>query len=300
MDGMPGGVPEGDDALREDLAYLGDNDRAKTLGAFLRTKHGADLARLLAAKRVFFNDATTKVRKHERIAVCAKALLDFDQRLGHIVLLRTERVLPLFDAAILAEVRALEAASSTEHPGEGECDLDGASDDDRQWSQLVHARIVSLPTLLQRPKVSDVRCGDVDSFLAVSGTVIRVGTTRVRDRQRTFVCRNKLCGHTFVVEAQIDMNGVIDMPKVCPSSRHSGGSGGGNASSGAKACASKSFREEVHLRVQSDYQELRVQDIVQRLSVGMVPRAITVMLQDDLVEACVPGDDGLILFTVTF
>ena len=202
MDGMPGGVSDEDDALREDLAYLRGNDGAKTLGAFLRAKHDADLARLLEAKKVFFNVDTTKVRKHECIAVCAKELLDFDQRLGHIVLLRTERALPLFDAAILAEVRALE-------PGAGESDCDGASDDDREWSQIVHARIVSLPALLQRPKVSDVLADDVGSFLAVSGTVIRVGTTRVRDRQRTFVCRNKQCGHRFVVEAHIDMGGVI-------------------------------------------------------------------------------------------
>ena len=297
-----------DDAETTDLKYLRDNAGGRTLEMYILTHHRDDVVLLEKAKRTFKDEEETAAKVHRSVLVCAKTLLNFDQRLGHIVLQRTANVMALFDRAILAAIRGREAALHGEGFGTGE--------GDRVWNQLVHARLTNLPALLRREKVSDVRCGDVGSFLAVSGTVIRVGTTRVRDRQRTFRCRNKQCGHTFVVEAQIDMGGVIDMPKVCPSSSivagsgggggnqagialGLGGGGGGGARSGAKVCQSKSFEEDEELRVQSDYQELRVQDIVQRLSVGMVPRAITVMLQDDLIEACVPGDDVVLCGLVT-
>jgi len=40
-----------------------------------------------------------------------------------------------------------------------------------------------------------------------------------------------------------------------------------------------------------NYQELKIQEQVQRLAVGTIPRSIWVVLMDDLVDMCKAGDD---------
>lgn len=40
-----------------------------------------------------------------------------------------------------------------------------------------------------------------------------------------------------------------------------------------------------------NYQEIKVQEQVQRLMVGTIPRSMWVVLMDDLVDGCKPGDD---------
>ena len=40
-----------------------------------------------------------------------------------------------------------------------------------------------------------------------------------------------------------------------------------------------------------DYQEIKVQEHVQMLDIGTIPRSLWVVLEDDLVDICKPGDD---------
>ncbi|KAJ1564122.1 DNA helicase mcm9, partial [Cladochytrium tenue] len=47
-----------------------------------------------------------------------------------------------------------------------------------------------------------------------------------------------------------------------------------------------------------DYQEIKVQEQVTKLAIGNIPRAITVILENDLVDTCKPGDDVSIIGTV--
>ena len=44
----------------------------------------------------------------------------------------------------------------------------------------------------------------------------------------------------------------------------------------------------------ADYQELKIQEHVQRLAVGSVPRSMCVLLEHDLVDRCKAGDDIVI------
>jgi len=40
-----------------------------------------------------------------------------------------------------------------------------------------------------------------------------------------------------------------------------------------------------------NYQEIKIQEQVQRLAVGTIPRSMWIVLMDDLVDTCKPGDD---------
>ena len=40
-----------------------------------------------------------------------------------------------------------------------------------------------------------------------------------------------------------------------------------------------------------NYQEIKIQELVQRLAVGTIPRSMWVVLEDDLVDTCKAGDD---------
>ena len=40
-----------------------------------------------------------------------------------------------------------------------------------------------------------------------------------------------------------------------------------------------------------DYQEVKVQEQVQRLDVGKIPRSLWVVLENDIVDLCKAGDD---------
>ena len=40
-----------------------------------------------------------------------------------------------------------------------------------------------------------------------------------------------------------------------------------------------------------DYQEIKVQEQIQKLEIGTIPRSICVILEDDLVDLCKAGDD---------
>jgi DNA replicative helicase MCM subunit Mcm2 (Cdc46/Mcm family) len=40
-----------------------------------------------------------------------------------------------------------------------------------------------------------------------------------------------------------------------------------------------------------DYQEIKVQELIQNLAIGTIPRRMWVVLEDDLVDSCKPGDD---------
>ena len=70
------------------------------------------------------------------------------------------------------------------------------------------------------------------------------------------------------------------MPPECPS-----------AGLSAKACGNTKFDVIPGSETCRDYQEVRIQEQVHKLTVGSIPRSITLVLHDDLVDRCKPGDD---------
>jgi DNA helicase MCM9 len=118
------------------------------------------------------------------------------------------------------------------------------------------------------------RSEEVGLFKLVSGTVVRAGKMKLVERQREMTCGK--CGHSFVLRATVERD--LGFPEVlsCP---------------GGDDCASKQFTVVPGSEVFKDYQEIKIQEQMQKLEFGSIPRSMYVILEDDLVDSCKAGDD---------
>ncbi|CAF4623710.1 unnamed protein product [Rotaria sp. Silwood1] len=120
-------------------------------------------------------------------------------------------------------------------------------------------------------------CQDRGHFICFHGTVIRVGTPYVFDATRSYQCEE--CGSIVAVTKSSNMEKIKLKPTRCSN----------------EDCTSvqfKSLKETDDKTINlSDYREIKVQESLQRVTSNNLPRSFSVILEDDLVEACKPGDD---------
>ncbi|CAF1179622.1 unnamed protein product [Adineta steineri] len=120
-------------------------------------------------------------------------------------------------------------------------------------------------------------CQDRGHFICFHGTVIRVGTPYVFDATRSFQCEE--CGSITAVTKSSNMEKIKLKPTRCSN----------------EDCTSTKFNQLKETEDKSislsDYREIKVQESLQRVSSSNLPRSFSVILEDDLVEACKPGDD---------
>ena len=129
--------------------------------------------------------------------------------------------------------------------------------------------------------VSSIRSSDVGVIIQVRGTVIRTGQIKMLESERQYSCDK--CAHVFRVLADMDQyNGSLAVPTSCTSER-------------AKPCKSTTFTVVEGTRVCRDYQEIKIQEQLSLLNVGSIPRSMMVVLEDDLVDRCKPGDDVVVV-----
>nr|XP_045624120.1 DNA helicase MCM9-like [Procambarus clarkii] len=148
----------------------------------------------------------------------------------------------------------------------------------------IHARLTGLPTCPELYRHAVPRTCDVGRLLCVSGTVVRTTAAKMLEYQKEFICAK--CKHVFNVKADHDQYYHMNKPSQCPN---------------PEACYSNNFNplgESSHPMHTKDYQEIKIQEQVQKLVVGTIPRSLWVTLEDDLVDSCKPGDDILICGTV--
>ncbi|KAI1897496.1 hypothetical protein AGOR_G00083870 [Albula goreensis] len=122
------------------------------------------------------------------------------------------------------------------------------------------------------------RSRDVGHFLSVTGTVIRTSVAKVLEFERDYMC-NK-CRHVFSTKADFEQFYSFSPPNLCPNEE--------GCSSYRFTCLAGSASSPTACR---DYQEIKVQEQAQKLSVGSIPRSMLVILEDDLVDSCKSGDD---------
>ncbi len=90
------------------------------------------------------------------------------------------------------------------------------------------------------------------------------------------------CGQEIEVAIDVESrNATLAPPSFC------GGPGPGPGG----LCGGKSFSKVDGSEVCRDYQEIKIQEQVQHLGIGSMPRGIMVLLHDNLVDSCKPGDD---------
>uniref|UniRef100_A0A8D0C5B0 DNA helicase MCM9 n=1 Tax=Salvator merianae TaxID=96440 RepID=A0A8D0C5B0_SALMN len=144
--------------------------------------------------------------------------------------------------------------------------------------QNLHARISGLPVCPELTRECIPKTKDVGHFLSVTGTVIRTSLVKVLEFERDYMC-NK-CKHVFVLKADFEQYYTFCRPSICPNEE--------GCNSSKFTCLSGMSTAPKCCR---DYQEIKIQEQVQRLSVGSIPRSLMVVLEDDLVDSCKSGDD---------
>lgn len=148
----------------------------------------------------------------------------------------------------------------------------------------VHARFFGLPVCPELHRTILPKNVDLGCFLKVTGTVVRVTQSKMLEYQRKYVCVK--CKYENIIEAEFEHRYILKPPSKC-----------GNSD---KACRSSTFTQVqlVSREHCKDYQEIKIQEQVNKLSIGTIPGSMWVVLEDELVDSCKPGDDVIICATV--
>ncbi|XP_068794248.1 DNA helicase MCM9 [Struthio camelus] len=201
---------------------------------------------------------------HYPVVVDALTLFETNMEIGEYFNAFPSEVLPVFDNALRrAAASALQAAAEAPRLG---------------VKPNLHARISGLPVCPELTREHIPKTRDVGHFLSVTGTVIRTSLVKVLEFERSYIC-NK-CKHVFVVKADFEQYYAFCRPTTCLNEE--------GCNSNKFTCLSGTSSSPTSCR---DYQEIKIQEQVQRLSVGSIPRCMVVVLEDDLVDSCKSGDD---------
>ncbi|GFO31120.1 DNA helicase mcm9-like [Plakobranchus ocellatus] len=234
------------------------------LKEFLLTNHRQDLLELLEED---------DLEDYHSITVNAQSLFEYNTEFCEKLLPAPLSLLETFDAALV----------DAETVVKQELDEQGTQAH-MTVKKKVHIRIMSLPVCPELSRTTLPRTGDTGSFLSVIGTVIRTTLVRVLEYEREYICTR--CKTVTTAKADFEQFYSLAKPQACT-----------NESCGANnlVILGDSGQGPSHCR---NYQEIKVQEQVQRLSMGTIPRSMWVILEDDLVDACKAGDDVTICGTV--
>ncbi|XP_067881557.1 DNA helicase MCM9 isoform X2 [Heterodontus francisci] len=201
---------------------------------------------------------------HYPVTVNALTLFEISMEIGEYLNAFPNELFPVFDNALHRATMTILQSYPEPH--------------DLVMKQNLHVRISGLPLCpeLTRDRIPKTR--DVSHFLSVIGTVIRTGMVKVLEFEHDYMC-NK-CRHIFTVTADFEQHYTICRPTSCPNPE--------GCNSVKFTCLSGSSSSPASCK---DYQEIKIQEQVQRLSVGSIPRSLLVVLEDDLVDTCKSGDD---------
>ncbi|KAM0918113.1 hypothetical protein ACQ4PT_008770 [Festuca glaucescens] len=238
-----------------------------TLAKFLRSFHSDDLRRIL-----LHSEPTL----HFPLVIDFAELFDFDPKLGNTLYNNPKGFLPVFDAAAQrAQSEVLEILNKSELMGTPD-KLNPAA----VQKKLLHVRVNTSgsPLLFPEfsPSIGKVRVKHRGILLTLKGTVIRSGGVKMIEGERWYQCRK--CNHSFRCHPELEAGNRITLPASCPSTS-------------SKGCPSAYFQLIEDSITCHDYQEIKIQESVQLLDVGSIPRSMPVILMDDLVDIVKAGDD---------
>ncbi|XP_056437679.1 DNA helicase MCM9 [Gadus chalcogrammus] len=203
---------------------------------------------------------------HHPIVIDAMTLFEANMEVGDYFNAYPTEVLAVFDEALQrTAVAVTQKALNTGGGGKN------------QLKYHFHARITGLPVCPELTRDTIPRSRDTGHFLSVNGTVIRTSITKVLEYERDYMCTK--CRQVFTVNADFDQFYTFVPPTACPNLE--------GCKSFKFTCLSKGSEPSAC----KDFQEIKIQEQVQRLSMGSIPRSMVVVLEDDLVDICKSGDD---------
>ncbi|KAK2856603.1 hypothetical protein Q5P01_005338 [Channa striata] len=223
---------------------------------YLTEHHHGDILQLFA-------DANEET--HHAVVVNAMTLFEANMEVGDYFNAYPEDVLAIFDKVLNRTASELLERNGAQRAKE------------QRMRHTLHARITGLPVCPELTRDTIPRSRDFGHFLSVTGTVIRTSVAKVLEYERDYMCAK--CRHVFTVKADFDQYYTFVSPMACPNPDGCNSYKFTCLSGGSDPAACK------------DYQEIKIQEQVQRLSVGSIPRSIVVVLEDDLVDSCKSGDD---------
>lgn len=215
--------------------------------------------------------------------VDSQDLIDFESSLAFTVLNYPKLLLPLFKESLLEVQQTIGSHPSfnNKHGKKGDV------------KKLVHIRMKNLPPLPQFVKshIGDIRA-TCESLVQIYGTIVRTNQVRMLEVSKTFECQSPKCRHRFHVFADPEQNYMMPQPQTCPKVFRD------DITGSDKKCPSNNIRELIDERICVDYQEIKVQDRIEKIPLGCMPSSIMIVLQSNLVDVFNPGDDVVITGTV--
>ncbi|KAI5065345.1 hypothetical protein GOP47_0020040 [Adiantum capillus-veneris] len=251
-----------DDQQKGTRPLLHDSDFLQACKDFLQQHHTQEIETIYFAEEDTVNYA---------IVIEYADLLDFKPWVAECLYFRPSKFLPLLDDAIRSvqdEIRTIyEKGKNSEDP-------------EIPIKDFVHVRVNIHGSAAEcpetQPSISKIRVKDIGRLITIKGTVIRSGAIKLLEGERLYEC-NK-CKHRFKIYPDLETGNSLQQPTSCPSQR-------------TKPCLGTSFHAVEGTTVCHDYQEIKIQENVHTLGVGSVPRSISVVLKDDLVDTVKAGDD---------
>ncbi|XP_075749167.1 uncharacterized protein LOC119186239 isoform X2 [Rhipicephalus microplus] len=225
------------------------------LKSFLLENHKHDLETILASD----DD-----RRHFCLRVNGTTLFDASVEFGESLLYQPQKTLDCMNASVALALRTA---------------LDDCSVGDKyNLKENVHFRLVNLPQFIQTATLP--KCKQVSRFQAITGTVLRIKGMKVLEHSKEYLCAT--CGYSFTIKADLVMFCMLTKPSTCPN---------------PIGCPGSKFMpstKEMNLSKCSDYQEVLIQEKANNLVLRNVPGSMWVVLQDDLVGCCKPGQEVVV------
>ncbi|GJJ74025.1 DNA helicase MCM9 [Entomortierella parvispora] len=227
--------------------------------------------------------------QHYSLVIDIMALVDSasDSQLWSQLALSPHTVLPILDS-ILQDVQKELIRINEEPPTHSQYHNGDYSRTPMFLKSKCSARIMGLPAAESR-RMTIPNSADVGTFLSITATVVRTGAVKMLESAKKCYCAT--CKQYFDVVPDVEQYNQIEMPTRC------------GATGNTKPCPGSKFQivESVPGQMPDgcrDYQEIKIQEQTNKLSMGTIPGSMVVILHDDLVDHAKSGDDVTITGTV--
>ncbi|CAG7827610.1 unnamed protein product [Allacma fusca] len=155
-------------------------------------------------------------------------------------------------------------------------------------AKIVHVRFFSLPDNCVSVEFPTTK--DVGIFTCLRGTVVRSTTAKLLEYSKQYKC-SKCKKYFFIDASQENYNAFQKVVSTCPNLCESGKL--------TPVADTKDHRVDAQSFSKfRDYQEIKIQEQDQKLQLGSIPKCMWVILEDDLVDTCKPGDDVYVCGTL--